>query len=63
MAADNEIGFIETFALAPDREAVLGRPSSAARTLALDAPSVRAAHEAVDALAGTGGWRRPATPR
>jgi hypothetical protein len=46
-----------------DREAVLGRPSSAARTLALDAPSVRAAHEAVDALAGTGGWRRPATPK
>jgi len=25
MAADNEIGFIETFALAPDREAVLGQ--------------------------------------
>lgn len=46
-----------------DREAVLGRPSSAARSLALDAPAVRAAHEAVDALAVAGGWRRPAMPK
>ncbi len=43
-----------------DREAVLGRPSSAARTEALDLPAVRAAHEAVDALAVAGGWKRPA---
>lgn len=46
-----------------DREAVLGRPSTAARTFALDAPAVRAAHEAVDALAAAGGWRRPAAPK
>lgn len=46
-----------------DREAVLGRASTAARASALDAPAVRGAYEAVDALAAAGGWHRPAAPK
>lgn len=46
-----------------DREAVLGRPSSAARAVALDVPAVRAAHDAVHALAVAGRWGRLADPK
>jgi hypothetical protein len=46
-----------------DREAVIGRTSTAARDQALDVPAVRSAFEAVDALAVAGGWKRPAAPK
>ncbi len=46
-----------------DREAVVGRSSSAARDEALDNAAVRAAFHAVDERARSEGWTRPAAPK
>lgn len=46
-----------------DREAVIGRDSSASRDAALDAAEVQAAFDAIDVLAVAEGWRRPAPPK
>jgi hypothetical protein len=46
-----------------DREAVIGRASTAARAQALEAPAVQAAFDEVDRLAVEGRWHRPAAPK